>query len=274
MRRAFSSFCLLVVVLVPLSGCQKMRARVELKKGNELYKEEVYREAMAQFQKGLELDPGATFAWRSVGLSAMAVYRPGAKSADNDKYAQIAIDAFKKYLDDYPRDDKVQEYLMTMLINSERYDDALTMMKSELAKSPNKPGLGQGIVSTLAKAGRLDEAYDWALKQVGTPDPALFYSIGVACWDKAYYDPMLDVAARGKVVDTGLAATKRALDMKPDYFEAMAYYNLLFREKAKLELDPAKAQEWIAQAEAWTKKAIALREAQKAKDAAAPKKAS
>ena len=85
---------------------------------------------------------------------------------------------------------------------------------------------------------------------------------------------MLDATARGKVVDTGLAATKRSLDMKPDYFEAMAYYNLLFREKAKLELDPAKAQEWIAQAEEWTKKAIALREQQKARDAAAAKKAS
>lgn len=271
MRRAFSSVCLLAVVLVPLSGCNKMQARVELKRGNELYKEEAYRAAMEQFQKGLQMDPGATFAWRSVGLSAMAVYRPGAKSADNDKYATIAVDAFRKYLADYPRDEKVQEYLMTMLINSERYDDALNMMKAQLAKTPNKPGLSQGIVSTLAKAGRLEEAYSWALKQGGTPDPVLFYSIGVSCWDKAYYDPMLDTTARGKVVDTGLAATKKALDLKPDYFEAMAYYNLLFREKAKLELDPAKAQEWIAQAEEWTKKAIALREAQKAKDAAASK---
>jgi tetratricopeptide (TPR) repeat protein len=251
-----------------------MAARVELKKGNELYKQEVYREAMQQFQKGLELDPGATFAWRSVGLSAMAVYRPGAKSADNDKYAQIAVDAFKKYLEDYPRDDKVREYLMTMYINSERFDDALAAMKAELAKNPTKPGMNQMIVTTLGKAGRLDEAYAWALKQGGAPDAQVFYSIGVACWDKAYYDPMLDVAARGKVVDTGLAATKRSLELKPDYFEAMAYYNLLFREKAKLEVDPAKAQEWIAQAEEWTKKAIALREQQKARDAAAAKKAS
>jgi tetratricopeptide (TPR) repeat protein len=273
MRRAFS-ICLFAVVLVPLSGCNKMQARVELKRGNELYKEEAYRAAMEQFEKGLQIDPGATFAWRSVGLSAMAVYRPGAKSAENDKYAQTAIDAFKKYLADYPNDDKVQEYLMTMLINSERYDDALAMMKQQLQATPNKPGLSQAIVSTLAKAGRLDEAYDWALKQGGTPDPTLFYSIGVACWDKAYYDPMLDSTARGKVVDTGLASTKHSLDMKPDYFEAMAYYNLLFREKAKLELDPAKAQEWIAQAEEWTKKAVALRDAQRAKDAAAGKKAS
>ncbi len=58
--------------------------------------------------------------------------------------------------------------------------------------------------------------------------------------------------ARGKVVDTGLQAAQKAVTLKPDYFEAMAYYNLLFREKAKLELDPVKAQEWIAKAEEWT----------------------
>ena len=61
------------------------------------------------------------------------------------------------------------------------------------------------------------------------------------------------------------------MTLKPDYFEAMAYYNLLYREKAKLEIDPVKAQEWIAKAEEWTKKAIAVRDAQKAREAAQKK---
>ena len=130
---------------------------------------------------------------------------------------------------------------MTMLINSERYDDALAMMKAQLTKTPNKPGLSQGIVSTLAKAGRLDEAYDWALKQSGPPDPVLFYSIGVSCWDKAYYDPMLDSTARGKIVDTGLAATKKALDIKSDYSERWWLLQPALPREAKLEVDPAKA---------------------------------
>ncbi len=32
----------------------------------------------------------------------------------------------------------------------------------------------------------------------------------------------------------GLEATKKSLDLDPEFFDAMAYYNLLFREKAKL----------------------------------------
>ena len=36
----------------------------------------------------------------------------------------------------------------------------------------------------------------------------------------------------------------KALEMKPDYFEAITYINLLYREKAKIEADPAKKKEY------------------------------
>ena len=63
----------------------------------------------------------------------------------------------------------------------------------------------------------------------------------MACWAQSYNDPMLSAEQRTRIVDIGLDAAKRAIEIKPDYFEAMAYYNLLFREKAKLEADPLKA---------------------------------
>ena len=266
-----SVLALAALALTPmLAGCNKIKARVELKKGNAFYMDETYREALSQFQKGLELDPTATFAWRSVGLSAMALYRPGVDNAENKKYADTAVDAFKKYLASYPADDKVEEYLVTTLINAQRYDEALARLKQEAQTNSAKPGVQQAIIMTLAKAGRLDEAFSWA-ETHGAKDPTLYYSIAVACWSKSYNDPTIDSATRGKVVDTGLEAANRAVTQKPDYFEAMAYYNLLFREKAKLELDPVKAQEYIAQAEEWTKKAIAVRDAQKAREAAQKK---
>lgn len=271
MRRIFACVPLLALLLTPaLAGCNKIKARVELKKGNAFYLDETYREALEQFQKGLELDPGATFAWRSVGLSAMALYRPGQDTPDNKKYADIAVDAFKKYLASYPNDDKVEEYLVTTLINAQRYDDALLRLKQTAQTEPNKAGVQQAIITTLAKAGRLEEAYRWA-DQHGAKDPTLYYSIAVASWSKSYNDPTIDSMTRGKVVDTGLEASQKAVILKPDYFEAMAYYNLLFREKAKLEIDPVKAQEWTAKAEEWTKKAIAARDAAKAREAAQKK---
>jgi tetratricopeptide (TPR) repeat protein len=274
MRRNYASIpvlALTALALAPtLAGCNKIQARVELKKGNAFYMDETYREALEQFKKGLELDPSATFAWRSVGLSAMALYRPGVDNAENKKFADTAVDAFKKYLASYPSDDKVEEYLVTTLINAQRYDEALARLKSEALTNSNKPGVQQAIITTLAKAGRLDEAFQWADSH-GAKDATLYYSIAVACWSKSYNDPTIDSATRARVVETGLAAAEKSVNLKPDYFEAMAYYNLLYREKAKLELDPVKQQEWIAKAEEWTKKAIAVRDAQKAREAAQKK---
>jgi tetratricopeptide (TPR) repeat protein len=259
----------LVAAAPLLVGCQKIQARYELKQGNQFYLNENYRQALEQYDKGLALDPTATFAYRSKGLAAVALFRPGVKSAENDQYAELAVKSFRQYLEDYPTDEKVREYMISTLMNAERHEDALKELRIEAARNPNKTGVNQAIVTTLAKAGRLDEAFQWATRPGASPDPAVLYSIAVASWDKAYHDPMLDPVARGAVVDNGLAAAKRSIELKPDYFEAMAYYNLLFREKAKLELDPAKAQEWIAEADRWRDRAKALIDAAKAKEAAA-----
>src|SRR5687767_15340884 len=113
------------VTLVLSTGCHKFEARVHLKEGNVLYESEAYKNALEKFQKGLEIDPAATFAWRSVGLSAMALHRPGVEGEENKLYADTAIDAFNKYLKDYPKDEKVEEYLTTVLINDNRFDEAL-----------------------------------------------------------------------------------------------------------------------------------------------------
>jgi tetratricopeptide (TPR) repeat protein len=252
-----------------LAGCEKLDARIALKQGNQYYLNEEYRRAIEQYQIGLAKDPSATFAWRSVGLSALALYKPGVKTAENDKYAATAIEAFGKYLKTRPKDaEKVKEYVVTTLINSERYDEALVELKAQAAHTPNKPGLNGAIVATFGRQHRLQEAYDWARQH---PDAELFYSVGVSAWDRAYNDVLMDAEERGKVVDLGLESTKRAIDLRRDYFEAMAYYNLLFREKAKLEPDPMKAQEWYAKAQEWYNKAKVLIEAQKKKDEAAAK---
>jgi hypothetical protein len=56
------------------------------------------------------------------------------------------------------------------------------------------------------------------------------------------------------------------LALKPDYFEALTYKNLLLRSEALLEKDPAKQQQLIKQADQLRDKA---QELQKQKQAAA-----
>jgi tetratricopeptide (TPR) repeat protein len=256
-----TTYLLALLLLTPaLTGCNKVRARVELKKANALYQQESYSKALPQFQRGIELDPGATFAWRSVGLTALALYRPGDADKQNREYERVAIDAFEKYLADYPDDSRIHEYLLTMYVNSKQYDKALAYIDQQMQATPEKAGELEGMkVNILTQSGRLEQAAQLAQRVPRERRPEILYTVGVSAWDKSFHDPSLDPVTRGKLVDLGLASIKQALDIRPEYFEAMVYYNLLFREKAKLVTDPFQRQTYIDQATEWQQKAVELR---------------
>lgn len=271
MHRSKVVVTLALLTLPWLAGCNKVQARAKLKEGNAAYRQEQYRQALRHFQDGLELDPGATFAWRSVGLTALALYRPGEPSAENQGYANTAIEAFEKYLADYPDKEKEREYLLSIYVQAKRYDDALAYLERDA--DPSDPDVARAKVNILTQAGRYDQALQAALRVPGPQQPQALYTIGVATWDQAYRNPDLNYEQRNKVVDIGLVALKRAVETQTDYFEAMAYYNLLFREKAKLEMDGARRLEYLEQADQWMRKAIELRNRQVEAEKRAAKKA-
>lgn len=267
-----TSMLLAFLLTAPLlTGCYKIQARAELKKGNELYQQESYRDALQQFQKGLDRDPSVTFAWRSVGLTALALFKPGDDSPDNKKFADTAIDAFQKYLADYPDDDKVRDYLLSTYVNTKRYQDALTALdKMEAAQTTpeGKAKIEASKIRILVQMDRLDEAYKMAQAYNGPDKAELLYTVGVTDWGKSFNATAdMDPTLRAHYVDTGIQALEQAMQLKPQYFEATVYYSLLQREKAKMEPDPVKSAEYIAKAEEWKNKAVEIRKIQKAEEA-------
>ena len=89
-------------------------------------------------------------------------------------------------------------------------------------------------------------------------DPAAPHMTATFYWEKAYKDQRLLPAEKYKYVMDGIAATDRALAIKPDYMEALTYKNLLLRMRAQLETDPAQKQQLIAEADALRTRAIEL----------------
>jgi tetratricopeptide (TPR) repeat protein len=259
-RRALL-FALAAVAAVAIAGCGKIAARAEAKRGNSLYRDESYREALAAFQRALELDPSAKVLWRSVGLSAMALHRAGVKSADNDRYADIAVEAFGHHLRDHPDDDRIREYLTTLLVNAERDEEALKLLRARLVANPGDRSIGLAIDNILLRSDRLEEALASAKSRKPKPETATLMAIAVTAWRKAYQDPELNAAARGRVVDTGLEACRVALSVDPASADGMTYTNLLYREKAKLETNPERAADWTKLAEEWYAKALATKQA-------------
>ncbi|OYW05321.1 MAG: hypothetical protein B7Z61_06670 [Acidobacteria bacterium 37-71-11] len=233
---------------------------MELNKGNSYYKNEKFQDALIQFQKGLALDPSLKFAWRSVALSAMTLYRPGVDTPENTQYYSTAIDAFKKYLAAFPQDTKAQDFMVSTYMNANKYDDVLNYLRDAVRKNPGDVKANKLIVTIYLRTQRIKEAYDWIVAHIPKADAEPYYLVSVYCWDKAYRDASITPQQRGEFIDLGLTAADKALQMQPEYFDAMIYTNLLYREKAKLQTTEAAKQQYFDKAEEWRTKALALRE--------------
>lgn len=251
---------LLVTVTLALGGCEKFEAREHFHRANNYYKDESYRAALHDYALGLDKDPSATQVWRSLGFSALALYRPGDESPQNKDYANQAIDAFKKYLVDYPEDQKVREYLESTLMGSGRQEEAVDMLKQDAAAHPGDAKYQKGVISAMAEAGMLEQAMQQA-ESLHTNDPDLYHVIGVTAWSKSYRNPPADVEKHRAIIELGIRALERALQLqgnKPS-IETLSYINLLWREKVKVEIDPFKQQDYIKKADEYRNQAIELR---------------
>ena len=261
---------LLLFVTLAVGGCDKFKAREHFHRANNYYKEESYESALHDYKRGLEEDPTATQVWRSVGFCALALYRPGDESPANKEYAEVAIDAFRKFLSDYPADQKVREYLQSTLMASGRQDEAITMLQEDAAKHPDDMKYQSSVIAAMAEAGMLERAMQQADK-VGAKDPQLYHTIGVTAWSKSYRNPPADVVKHREMIDLGIKALEKTLQLqgnKPS-METLSYINLLWREKVKVEIDPFKQQDYIKIADGYRNKAIELRRQQRQPSAAA-----
>lgn len=271
-RAAAAAFLLLAALSLP--GCNKIKAKQETKKGNEFLKAAQYQSALAAYQEALRLDPKETKLNKHIGIAYMGMYQPGSKHPKDLEFAEKAVEHLKKYIAAYPEDKKALEYLVSMYLNTERYDDAINFYQNDLLKrDPKDSKAMQSLAMLYFKKGDFDNGVKWLKERLAVEgnNPEVYYLIGVQAWDRSYNFPDIDPEQRTKIVDDGLQALNKALELKPEYFEAVSYINLLYREKAKIELDPIKKQEYTDTANKYLQQALDMRKAaqEKAKAEAA-----
>lgn len=259
MRRTAAT-TLIAIATLTLGACDKIAAREDFHSGNNYYKDESYQAAMHSYQKGLKKDPTATSVWRSLGFSALALYRPGDQSPENKEYAEVAIDAFRKYLSAYPEDQKVREYLESILMGSGRKEEAIAMLQEDADKHPGDPKFQNSVIGAMAEAGMLDRAFAKA-QSAQIQDAQIYHAIGVTAWSKSYRNPPADVEEHRQIIEMGIKALEKALALQGNNpsIETLSYINLLWREKVKVEIDPFKQQDYIKTADGYRNRAIELR---------------
>ena len=254
----------LAVLLVGAGGCNKIKSKQAVKEGNEYFKAQKYETALAKYQEALRLDPDEVKLKKNIGLAYMGLYQPGSKHQKDLEYASRAIENLKEYVTAHPEDKKAREFLVSMYLATDRYDDAIVFYEQMLKSDPKDSRAMGSIASMYFKKGDFDKGMEWQRKvaeaEGNKPDPWIM--IGVQAWDRSYHYPDLDPTTRAHIVDEGMQALQKAQQIKPDSFEALTYINLLWREKAKMETDPAKKQEATDNANKYLAQALELRKKQ------------
>jgi hypothetical protein len=97
--------------------------------------------------------------------------------------------------------------------------------------------------------------------QMAPADPSGYQKVATFYWDKAYRDPNLSDAQKNTYADKGIEAVNKALEIKPDYWEAIIYKGLLYRVKAQVA-PPAERKKYLEQAVLLQKQAMDLKKEQ------------
>ena len=141
------------------------------------------------------------------------------------------------------------------------YDEAEKMLVAAKTAKPSDPAVYMTLAGYYNRQGRFDKTIE-ALQERAAKEPnnpEAFYTISTYYWDEAYRDFKLKEAEKKDYVAKGLEAVDHALQLKPDYMEALVYKNLLLRSQALLEKDPAKQAALIKEADKLRDKAQELR---------------
>ena len=234
-RRALA-FVAFVILATGVSGCNKLKARDLLNKGVAAYKNAQYDTAIEFFKQAKDLDPGLMNARLYLATAYASQYIPGAPSEQNVRLGTQAVNEFKEVLDIDPNNlsaiDGIGSILFQMAgtpYDPKKFEESKSYHQKHIELRPNdpEPYYWIGVIDwTLAYRanGELRAAYnkDHINKQVRDDDP-LPPAI------RAEY-----AAKYGALVDEGITDLQKSIQLKPDYDDAMAYLNLLYRRKADM----------------------------------------
>jgi len=235
--RRTASLAALVILTVGVSGCNKLKARDLLNKGVVAFKAGKSDDAIEDFKHATELDPSLTTAHLYLATAYASLYIPGAPSAENKARGEQAIKVFKEILDTDPNNltaidgigSLVYQMAGTPSYDQKGFDDSKTYHQRHIQIKPDdpEPYYWIGVIDwTLAFRAngemRLDYNKNNIKKQVHDDQPL---PPAVRAGYAAKYGPL---------VDEGIGDLQKAISVKPDYDDAMAYLGLLYRRKADM----------------------------------------
>jgi tetratricopeptide (TPR) repeat protein len=250
-----------VIMSFSAAFAQDPSATDEMRAGAIAYKFSDYAGAVEHFKAALAIDPDLKQARLFLATAYAQQYIAGDESAANVAMAQQAIDQFKLVLNDDPSD--LERYksvvpIASLSFNLKQLDEARAYYGKAIELKPDEArnyfmiGLIDWTEASKARAKIKGELGLTEGQLISKPE---------AC------APLR--TENQQTVEDGIQRLQKALELQPDYADAMGYMNLLFRERAEYECDDPEARKAdLKAADDWTDKAIAAAKAQAEKVAA------
>jgi tetratricopeptide (TPR) repeat protein len=251
LARRVAALVVLLVVAVAASGCNKLKARDLLNKGVAAFKNGQSDAAIEDFKEAKEADPELLNARLYLATAYASLYIPGAPSQENMARGNQAVAEFKEVLDKDPNNISAVDGIGSILFqmggqpfDPKKFEESKTYHQKHIQLKPDdpEPYYWIGVIDwTLAFRGngvmRMDYNKSNIKKQVRDDDP-LPASVRTEYATKY-----------GSLVDEGISSLQKAISLRPDYDDAMAYLNLLYRRKADMVQSKEEREALLKQAE-------------------------
>jgi Tfp pilus assembly protein PilF len=229
------------------AGCTQLRSRSQINEGVNAFKSAQFPQAVEHFKTAVELEPDFATARLYLAVAYMQQYVPGAEGAENMKMADQAMAEFQKVLDKDPNNKTAAAYIATLKLNQHKWDEAENWYKKVIQLDPKNTDAyySLGFISW----SKWYPAYATAMHDLNQPLDSNF----------PIKDKKVKAALKEKwdaVIQGGIDNLNKCLEIDPLYADAMAYENLLIRERAYLLDDQKEFEKQIANANGWIDKAM------------------
>jgi len=169
-----------------------------------------------------------------------------------------------KMIQQDPSDPTYYFQLAKLYEDAGAYDAAEQMYVRGKEAKPNDGSGYMQLAGYYNRQGEFDKTID-ALEQRASREPnnpEAYYTIATFYWDKAFRDARLKEQDKRDFVQKGIQSIDHALQIKPDYAEALVYKGLLLRLEANMEKNPEKQKQLLQDADRLRDRANELRKKQ------------
>ena len=196
--------------------------------------------------------------------------------ADKLNNFEKAEEAAKQLIAADPTDSATYQMLARLYEDQGMFEEGEAQLLKAIEVSPKEPAGYQILANFYNTQGEFDKtmAAWYKRAEIEPNNPEAWHTIAAFYQDKVLRDKKLTRQQALDFIAKGLEAVEKALAINPKYYEAVTYKNILFRQQALFEKDPAKQKQLLSDADVLYKRALDLRAAQQTAgtDIAAAKK--